>query len=110
MCRFVTPLQLKKSNKIRRPQGEWQQRRLLTFVGSRKSNNNGSMSDKKKNNKEVIKSFRLSYGHLALIDEECRLRGVRFSEFVRIATMAAIKHVKNRAVVSTIGGDWQRWS
>lgn len=28
------------------------------------------MSDKKKNNKELIKSFRLTYGHLALINEE----------------------------------------
>ena len=61
------------------------------------------MSDKKQNNKQVIKSFRLTYGHLALITEECRLRRVRFSEFVRIATMAAIKHVKNRAEVSSIG-------
>ena len=58
------------------------------------------MSDKKRNNKEVIKSFRLTYGHLALINEECRLRGVGFSEFIRIATLQAIKHVKNRAVVS----------
>lgn len=57
------------------------------------------MSDKKKNNKELIKSFRLSYGHMALITEECRLRGVGFSEFVRVATLQAIKHVKNRAVV-----------
>jgi hypothetical protein len=58
------------------------------------------MSDKKRNNKELIKSFRLTYGHLALIEEECRLRDIGFSEFVRIATMDAIKHVKNRAVVS----------
>jgi hypothetical protein len=58
------------------------------------------MSDKKRNNKELIKSFRLTYGHLALINEECRLRGIGFSEFVRIATLRAIKHVKNRAVVS----------
>jgi hypothetical protein len=49
---------------------------------------------------ELIKSFRLTYGHLALINEECRLRGVGFSEFVRIATLQAIKHVKNRAAVS----------
>ena len=58
------------------------------------------MSDKNKNNKELIKSFRLTYGHSALIEEECRLRDVGFSEFVRIATMDAIKHVKNRAKVS----------
>jgi hypothetical protein len=58
------------------------------------------MSDKKTKNKELIKSFRLTYGHMALINEECRLRGVGFSEFVRIATMQAIKHVKNRAAVS----------
>lgn len=57
------------------------------------------MSHKKKNNKELIKSFRLSYGLMALINEECRLRGIGFSEFVRIATLQAIKHVKNRAVV-----------
>jgi hypothetical protein len=62
------------------------------------------MSDKKKNNKELIKSFRLTYGHLALINEECRLRGVGFSEFVRIATMHAVKHVKNRAIVSHSAG------
>jgi hypothetical protein len=61
------------------------------------------MSDKKRNNKELIKSFRLTYGHLALIEEECRLRDVGFSEFVRIATMDAIKHVKNRAMVSSGG-------
>jgi hypothetical protein len=48
----------------------------------------------------LIKSFRLTSGHLALINEECRLRGVGFSEFVRIATLQAIKHVKNRAAVS----------
>jgi hypothetical protein len=58
------------------------------------------MSDRSRNNKEHIKSFRLTYGHLALINEECRLRGVGFSEFVRIATLQAIKHVKNRAVLS----------
>ena len=61
------------------------------------------MSDKKKNNKELIKSFRLSYGQMALINEECRLRGVGFSEFVRLATLQAIKHVKNRAVVVSAG-------
>ena len=54
------------------------------------------MSDKTRWNKEVIKSFRLTSGHLKLIEEECRLRDVGFTEFVRIATMDAIKHVKNR--------------
>ena len=57
------------------------------------------MSDNKRWNKQLIKSFRLTKGHFALIEEECRLRNVGFSEFVRMATMSAIKHVKNTGAV-----------
>jgi hypothetical protein len=34
-----------------------------------------------------------------LIEEECRLRNVGFSEFARQATMMTIKHVKNTSAV-----------
>jgi hypothetical protein len=53
-------------------------------------------------NKRIIKSFRLTEGQLALIEEECRLRNVNFSAYVREATMSAIKHVKNPIAVMTL--------
>jgi hypothetical protein len=42
-------------------------------------------------NKTLIKSFRLTEIHLAMIEEECRRRHVVFSDFVREATLAAVK-------------------
>jgi hypothetical protein len=50
--------------------------------------------------KDIIKSFRLSPAHLALVEEECRLRKVGFSEYVRDATMVAMTHVKDRAAIA----------
>ena len=38
----------------------------------------------------------LTEGQLRLLQDECRLRNVRFSDCVRLTTLEAVRHVKNR--------------
>jgi len=47
--------------------------------------------NKSRLNKILIKSFRLTEIHFEMIEEECRRRNVVFSDFVREATLAAVK-------------------
>ena|SRR5262245_35625220 len=46
-------------------------------------------------NKTLIKSFRLTEVHFAIIEEECRRRHIGFSDFVREATLAAVRQAEN---------------
>jgi hypothetical protein len=48
-------------------------------------------------NKALIKSFRLTEIHFAMIEEECRRRHVVFSDFVRKATLAALNRCSSNA-------------
>jgi hypothetical protein len=47
-------------------------------------------------NKTLVKSFRLTEIHFAMIEGECRRCDVVFSEFVRKATLAAVNQAERR--------------
>ena len=53
----------------------------------------------------VMKSLRMSEGLLRMIADECKLRNLGFSDYMRDAAVAAMKEQENRAnIQGALGG------
>ena len=48
--------------------------------------------------RQIIKCFRVNKSHLELIERECAMRNIAFSEYIRQSTMMNMRHTRNRSI------------
>ena len=51
-----------------------------------------------KTTRRIIKSFRLTETHWELIKQECAMRNMPFSAYVRLAILGNLKYVRRQAI------------